>query len=245
MSNSPAPKVLLFDMDDTLFDHRHARRRALARAVRSHGDSALRRVPLELLDRRYVEILERLHRAKVLTGELTIEAARALRYRSLFRTFGVALSRDEAIELGHVHQATYRQHRRTVPGSLELLRRVHASARIGIVTNNLVAEQEEKIRRLGLSPFLDFTVISEEAGVQKPDPAIFRIALDRAGCSAEQARMIGDSWENDVRGAMAAGIRPIWFNRYRMGPPENGSGIPVLRSFLPTARAAQQLLAPV
>ena len=47
----------------------------------------------------------------------------------------------------------------------------------------------------------------------KPDPRIFAIALERLGCAAADAVMIGDSWPADIEGARAAGVRAIWFNR--------------------------------
>jgi putative hydrolase of the HAD superfamily len=49
--------------------------------------------------------------------------------------------------------------------------------------------------------------------VSKPDPRIFEIALARAGVGPAEAVMVGDSWENDIQGARAAGVRAVWFNR--------------------------------
>ena len=84
---------------------------------------------------------------------------------------------------------------------------------IGIVSNNLQREQEDKLRFCGFDSRVDAVVISEGAGVSKPDPAIFRIALTLLGCEPTEAVMIGDAWRTDIAGAIAAGIRPVWFNR--------------------------------
>ena len=87
------------------------------------------------------------------------------------------------------------------------------------MSNNLLDEQREKMRHCGLDAYVDALIVSEEAGVSKPDPAIFTIALDRLGAAAGDAVMIGDSWTADIEGALAAGVRAIWFNRFQRPRP--------------------------
>ena len=77
------------------------------------------------------------------------------------------------------------------------------------------SEQEEKLRYCGFEPWLMRWLSPEEAGISKPDPGIFAIALERLDCEPSRAVMIGDAWRADVAGARAAGIRAIWFNRRR------------------------------
>ena len=67
---------------------------------------------------------------------------------------------------------------------------------------------------LGFAGHVDFVVTSLEAGAQKPDPAIFEMALDRASVDAAEAVHVGDQLESDIRGALAAGIRPVLIDRY-------------------------------
>jgi HAD superfamily hydrolase (TIGR01509 family) len=120
-----------------------------------------------------------------------------------------------------------------VEGARELLAALHGRAATGVVTNNVAAEQRQKIAACGFGPFLDAVVISEEAGVTKPDPRIFRVALDRLGRPAEEAVMIGDAWETDIAGARAAGIRPIWLNRFDAASPD--PSVTEVRSLVPAA----------
>lgn len=65
----------------------------------------------------------------------------------------------------------------------------------------------------GLGDLLDGTITSAEAGACKPDPAIFAQALTLAGCAASEALHVGDTAEEDVAGARAAGIRPLLIDR--------------------------------
>ena len=67
--------------------------------------------------------------------------------------------------------------------------------------------------RCGLGERLDGAVSSAEAGARKPDPAIFSRALELAGCAAEEAVHVGDSPEEDIEGARAAGIRALLIDR--------------------------------
>jgi putative hydrolase of the HAD superfamily len=65
----------------------------------------------------------------------------------------------------------------------------------------------------GLGELLDGTITSAEAGARKPDPAIFERALKLAGCGPDEALHVGDTAEEDVVGARAAGIRPLLIDR--------------------------------
>jgi FMN phosphatase YigB (HAD superfamily) len=69
------------------------------------------------------------------------------------------------------------------------------------------------IANLGWSGYFDTVTFTQEVGVQKPDPRVFRFALERAGEHAAQALYVGDSWEADYLGAKSAGMRAVWLNR--------------------------------
>jgi putative hydrolase of the HAD superfamily len=84
-----------------------------------------------------------------------------------------------------------------------------------VVTNGTVVQQERKLRHTGLVNHVDGWVISEGAGIRKPDPGIFRLAAERAGCPLDGAWMIGDSPELDIQGARNVGISSVWLRRDR------------------------------
>jgi len=77
-------------------------------------------------------------------------------------------------------------------------------------------------RQLGLEPYLDFVVTSEEAGGDKPQPPIFLMALERAGVDAAEAVHVGDQYRIDVVGARGVGISPILIDRYDLYPEVTG-----------------------
>jgi HAD superfamily hydrolase (TIGR01509 family) len=65
------------------------------------------------------------------------------------------------------------------------------------------------LERVGLGAVLDFVVDSGVVGVEKPDPRIFRLALERAGVAGAEAMHVGDLFPVDVAGSRRAGIEPV------------------------------------
>jgi HAD superfamily hydrolase (TIGR01549 family) len=92
-------------------------------------------------------------------------------------------------------------------GAEELLRTLSTSYNIGVIANQSVSSTE-RLTKWGLMRFISTCLCSFELGVEKPDPAIFELALDRAGCAASQAVMIGDRLDNDIRPARLLGWNP-------------------------------------
>ena len=82
-----------------------------------------------------------------------------------------------------------------------------------VVVSNWDCTLGETLERCGLRQHLDGAVSSAEAGARKPDPAIFAAALELAGCEPAEAIHVGDTAEEDVEGARAAGIPALFLDR--------------------------------
>ena len=109
---------------------------------------------------------------------------------------------------------------RAYPEVPEVLARLRAGgARLAVVSNWDVS-LHDVLERTGLRPLVDAVVISAELGVAKPDPAIFRAALDRLGAGPDGALHLGDSLEDDVAGARAAGLEAVLVVRNGAGAPD-------------------------
>ena len=103
---------------------------------------------------------------------------------------------------------------RLTPGVREGLGSVReAGWRFAVVTNGPTQVQTHKIRSAGIDRLADAICISEEVGVSKPDPLIFRTAAERAGSTLEGAWMIGDNLDADIGGAHGVGARSVWLKR--------------------------------
>ncbi|MFF5057270.1 HAD family hydrolase [Micromonospora sp. NPDC000663] len=84
-----------------------------------------------------------------------------------------------------------------------------------VVCNGTVRVEEAKIRRTGLDRYVADWVISEEAGVSKPNPRIFALAAQRVRMPLRGAWVVGDSPEADIGGAAAVGLPSVWLHRGR------------------------------
>lgn len=96
-----------------------------------------------------------------------------------------------------------------VPGAPEALAALRASGLALAVVSNFDGRLPDLLARLGLARAFAVVVLPGEAGVVKPDPRIFRIALERLGVAAAEAAYVGDDADDDLAGAAAAGIPAI------------------------------------
>jgi len=98
---------------------------------------------------------------------------------------------------------------------------------VGLISN-IRRDLDGLFQELGLTPYLDFVVTSQEAGVEKPHPGIFLAALAKAGVLPAEALHVGDQYQADVVGARAVGMRPILLDRE--GVWSEVTDCPVIRS---------------
>ena len=117
-----------------------------------------------------------------------------------------------------------------LPGAEELVRYLAQKYPLTVVTNGFVEVQYEKFDKSGLRDCFAHIVLSEEVGCQKPNPRIFEEALRLNGISAEDALMIGDSWNSDIQGAINAGIDQIWIRKAKEPLPEGQSATYLVQS---------------
>jgi len=231
-------RAVLIDLDDTLVDHQHALRTALR--VLHDADPRLHSLGFDFLLAEWQRVLEAMH-DDVALGRIPVHESRIIRYRHFYDLAGAPVDHAEAEGIAASHIQTYMGNRRIVPGAVALMALVRQHARTAVITNNTVIEQDEKLETFGLWPHVDALIPSEECGVAKPDPAIFRSALERLGVHAHEAVMVGDSWANDVVGATSVGMRAIWLNRHGASCPDPLLATEVT-SFEPAALTAELVL---
>ena len=230
-------RAVLFDLDDTLFDHRRSARAALTELHHVHG----RGTDLDDFERQHTKFLEVMH-IEVLAGRVALDEARRERFRRVFLAFDIALNDPDVDAVASAYRSGYMAARRALDGAADLLIALRPHARIGIVTNNLLDEQRDKLDYCGLAPLVDTLIASEDVGVSKPDRGIFDIALDRLGVAAGDAVMVGDSWANDVAGAVHAGIRAIWFNPDRKTAPADPPCVDEIHALAPAEEITPLIL---
>jgi HAD superfamily hydrolase (TIGR01509 family) len=96
-----------------------------------------------------------------------------------------------------------------IPGALSLVQELKARYRLGLIANQ-GPECRERLLDLGLWHHFEVTALGELEGVFKPDQALFRRALERAECRANECLMVGDRLDNDLAPAAALGMDTAW-----------------------------------
>jgi HAD superfamily hydrolase (TIGR01549 family) len=118
-------------------------------------------------------------------------------------------------------EAAQRSGHPPIDGMEAALAAVSARHRVGLLTNGPSDLQRLKLDQAGLADAFDVVVVSGEAGIGKPSPAVFDIVLNGLGVRPGDAVMVGDSWERDIVGALGAGIPAFWIAAGRPVPVED------------------------
>ncbi|MFC5653378.1 HAD family hydrolase [Paenibacillus solisilvae] len=204
-------KLVLFDVDDTLYDFERNWQLTVESVFQSHPlTSGYEQKRICSLFNRYSEM----HWSKTVCGELTFQQYRRLRLQETLEQFGETLL-DEAFD--SFTQAFIETSLSQMQADVKVravLQRITEQYAVGIITNGANDTAREKLARLGLSEFfpLNTVIVSSDVGVGKPDPAIFDLTLKQIGYRAEETVFVGDSWSADIVGALNAGLHAIWFN---------------------------------
>lgn len=209
-------QAVLFDVDDTLYDLSAPFFEAYRTFfVPKYDVSAEQIYPVS---RKYSNAAYPL----ALAGKITMREVYLSRIRDAFAEFGVRVSEKEALDFQELYAA--RQHEISLSETMhEILRYCAPRAALGIITNGMSAQQWGKIQSLQAERYIprDHIFVSRDVGIEKPDPGIFRCAAQRMGLTAaDSICYVGDSYECDVAGALAAGWKSVWMNRHHRRKPQ-------------------------
>jgi putative hydrolase of the HAD superfamily len=104
---------------------------------------------------------------------------------------------------------------------------------VAVVSNTEDGRLKDSLEAAGLADAFDLTVDSHLVGCKKPDPAIFRLALERLGVEAGDAAFVGDSYTHDALAARAVGMRALLLDPFDLHPESVCPRIHALGDLLP------------
>jgi putative hydrolase of the HAD superfamily len=228
-TRSAAPRIVFFDVGDTLLRAHPSWAAVYAGALAEHGI----RVDSDALAAALA--------AEPWAATSQFEASEAAAYEAIKAFDGRVLARlghhdlpdavFRSLDAAFLRPKSWHVFPDVVPG-LRALR--EAGIRTGIISN-WTWRAPELLDGLGLGSLFDVVTISARVGWQKPEPALFRHALEAAGVEPADAVHVGDSFETDAVGARSVGIRPVLIDR-SIGDPARrpqavpaGDDVPVIR----------------
>ena len=200
-------RAIFFDLDDTLLDDTMSLNHcALAAAQELAAD----RAPAPQLAAAYVEAAVNFWIAlDSTTPKPEYGEIRPAMWRRALSKFGI---RDDVLarRLARRFDELRVERVELFPETLPVLAQLHGKYRLGVITNGFAETHEAKIARLELGKFFDAVILAGELGTVKPDPAVFRHAMELLGVGPHESLMVGDRFDRDVAGAQTAGMRTVW-----------------------------------
>ena len=200
---------IVFDVDDTIYDQQAPYRKAIERCFPDFDMSQINQNYIRF--RHYSDT----GFPKVIAGEWTVEYFRFWRCRETLREFGYT-EIDE--ETGRKFQEIYEYEleRITMLDEMRMTLDFLKSKNVpmGVITNGPTEHQLKQVRKLGLSDYIEpqCVIVSQATGFQKPEKEIFNLAAEQFEMNPETTLYVGDSYDNDVMGAVNGGWRALWFN---------------------------------
>lgn len=201
-----SPKAIFLDWDHTLWDHDLNAKEVLLDLA---AEYALAIEPLS-----YWATFEKINNAlwdQYAAGEISQAELRETRFVRFFQELRVE---GPAVEFGDKYLERAPRKTNLMPGAFEVIQDLAAHFPLYILTNGFDDIQYVKIEGAGMRGFFQEIITSQQVGTKKPSPLFYEYALERAGILAEDALMIGDHVEADVRGALNVGIPAIHYNPF-------------------------------
>lgn len=217
-------KTILIDLDDTLWATQQNNKEAIHQLYLSEGWSSGYASFEHFWERYYPNNEELWHRYRhgdITKHELTIE-----RFRHPLSAIK-EYSEEEILEINQRFLDLSSRKTGLINGAIELLKYLKTLYKVVVLSNGFVEVQQRKIEVSGLSPFIDYIVLSEDVGISKPYKGIFDRALSVSHTRRTDAIMVGDSWDADILGAQNAKIPSVWFNPSNLPIPNTDLRYPV------------------
>lgn len=201
-------KAVFFDLDDTLYDQLWPFRMAFDSVFPGINNISI--VDLFTKSREYSDRVF----AQTESGEMTLAQMHRYRMVHAFHDLGRKISDDEADEF----QKVYKEHQykiSLIPEMKRILQYLYKkNIPLYITTNGPSAHQRSKINALDIGNWIpsEHIFISSEIGFAKPDKEYFDYVNAKTKTGSTHSYMIGDSFANDIAGAVQAEWNAIWVN---------------------------------
>jgi putative hydrolase of the HAD superfamily len=207
-------KVIFFDMNRTLLDPQQSFRDSFNEILQEYTARWQQRdtfTPEKVLQA-YTEQWQKQRRAKG-NSKVPLEQIRIACLAHAFQPLPIPNKERFLRTFWQQTRSKQDQSPRLFTNVRETLEQLNAkSYKLAIISNGSKQKQEQQLKLLKLQSLIpdQHLFSSQQDGIRKPNPQIFRHALQTLRIPASQAIMVGDSWKNDIVGAVSAGIDAIW-----------------------------------
>jgi putative hydrolase of the HAD superfamily len=203
-------RAIGFDLDNTLFDHREAATQGLKSFVLKKGWKYQSDQDMAQEWHR----LEDLYFAQYVSGVLTLAEHRRARLRELLVSTDTQVDDEQLDALWDEYLMHYSNSWVAFTDAQTVLREFKAKGyKLAVLTNGQQAQQEAKMKAMGLADFFDSLLAIGTVDAMKPDPRAFAHLCRVLECNPGEVLFVGDDLDYDVRPAIASGLHGVWLNR--------------------------------
>lgn len=196
-------KAVLMDLDDTIYQYKPVHQKSYEACAALA--SSKYHIPTEEFKRIWKLSRDRVHHDLHAQGA---SHSRLLYLQKLYESYFGSTNAEFALEAEACYWNTFLASMQFRKGVVEFMSQFKTLGLKAAIVTDLTAQiQLQKWQILNLNHYFDFLVSSEEAGVEKPNPTIFKLALEKLKVEANEVIMIGDSKSKDYQGALDMGIR--------------------------------------
>ena len=201
---------VFFDLDHTLWDFEKNSALTFKQILNDN------KVNINLQDFLGIYIQKNFEFWKLFREEkITKEKLRYLRLKDTFEELNYKVEDELINKLADDYIANLSTYNHLIKNALEILNYLKPKYKLHIITNGFEEVQKAKIINSNIQHFFIHIINSDMAGVKKPHPAIFELALNKANIDPKNTVMIGDSLEADIIGAKNVGMNTILFDFYK------------------------------
>jgi putative hydrolase of the HAD superfamily len=216
-------KALLLDIDNTLYNYNISHTCA-KKSVVQHCETEFN-IDETSISTAYEKARKKVH------NELNETAAshnRLLYFQNMCEILTINPI-QQSLKLYNIYWDTFLENITPFEGVYELLEKYQN--KICLVTDLTAHIQYRKIHKLKLNQYCQSIVTSEEAGKEKPNPLMFKLALQKLNLKSSEVCMIGDNFKKDIFGANSLNIHTIWLNHERKQESYSDSTIKEAKTF--------------
>ena len=198
-------KVVLFDLDNTLYDYKPVHEKALNEVYK------ILKKEIKISLKEFLKLFK-ISRAEI-NRELAGTASshnRVLYFQRLVEKSHNTIESDVVLKLYNAYWDNFLKNMKLKKGVIQTLKKLkQLDIKTAIVSDLTTNIQLRKMSKLGITPFIDVLVTSEEAGSEKPNPIMFLLALNKLNVLPSDAIMVGDNPVNDIEGGNSVGLDTI------------------------------------
>ena len=209
-------KLVLIDLDDTLFDYPKTEKTAFRNTfeelgffVKSELSNDKKEEIYEKIKDRYKDVNLQLWK-DLEKGVVDKDRLKVVRFEKIIEEFDL---KYDPYEMSELYLKKLGEGIFPFEATEKLCEYLHSKYKVGIVTNGIKEVQHSRIENSAIAKYIDKIIISDEVGVNKPDKRIFEYAMNYFEImDKSEVIMIGDSLGADIKGGQNAGIDTCWVN---------------------------------